>query len=128
VMNHMTSGGGGGEVRTVVDRRGIEHPHVSTFAKPGQGKLTEEPKPLPIRNGILHLHWVPTGKGGFAWIVRTRMVEGICGGYRCIRLEVNTDVFRVPCDHDWKPPAFGLLRCDRCGEWRQFDIDLSEAE
>lgn len=95
--------------------------------------LEVEIKPLPIRQGIIHLHYVltrpdskVTSSGRWEWIVRQRHVHGICGTKRCVMLEVKTNTYAVTaCQHDWRPAPWGTFQCGNCHEYRIMEVDTS---
>ena len=81
-------------------------------------------QPVPLVNGYIHLHWVrglyqPT----YSWQVKgNRIRSGMCGTPRCVKLEIKHGDMPVICDHDWRPPKWGTMICDKCGEVEEFEF------
>jgi hypothetical protein len=76
----------------------------------------------PIKEGVMHIHFVRITNNRFDWVLKERRIEGICGTERCIILTVNVE---SDCSHDWRPAEPLTFICRVCNEHRVFDVALS---
>ena len=80
--------------------------------------------PLPLRNGLIHLHYVRTGRYRYEWVAKSNSWQGMCGTRRCVKLEIKHGKFQVPCKHDLEPVEWGTMKCVKCNE--HVTVELAE--
>jgi hypothetical protein len=86
-------------------------------------EMNVTPQEIPIKKGLLHMHFVRERNGRFEWAVRKRRVAGLCGTQRCIVLEVK-QLSGPRCKHTWGPTKGIPMKCSKCGELGEFSSVL----
>lgn len=82
-------------------------------------------KPIPIVEGVLHMHWLRITGDVFSWVAKRRRVEGLCGTERCAVLTVIDRVQTPRCEHVWKPVEPLTFHCNECDEYRVMKVQVS---